>query len=77
MKSYVLDSDQDLASVIASVRGDVVHPALFYLALKYLIALGGDSVLWLKLLPAVFFDRPDPSARLLCLELKMRAQRST
>ncbi|HSO74095.1 MAG TPA: glycosyltransferase family 39 protein, partial [Blastocatellia bacterium] len=66
-------AEQDLGSVIASVRGDVVHPPLFYLALKYWIALGGNSVLWLKLLPVLFSIAGIPPLVLLCRELKMRA----
>ncbi len=66
-------ADQDLASLIASVRGDVVHPPLFYLALKFWIALGGTSILWLKLLPVLFSLAGIPPLVLLCRELKMRA----
>lgn len=66
-------ANQDLASVIASVRGDVVHPPLFYIALKYWIALGGSSILWLKLLPVLFSLAGILPFVLLCRELRMRA----
>jgi hypothetical protein len=66
-------ADQDLGSLIASVRGDVVHPPLFYIALKFWIALGGSSILWLKLLPVLFSFAAIPPLVLLCRELKMRA----
>jgi hypothetical protein len=66
-------ADQDLASLIASVRGDVVHPPLFYLALKFWIELGGSSILWLKLLPVLISLAGIPPLVLLCHELKMRA----
>lgn len=66
-------ADQDLASLIATVRGDVVHPPLFYLALKFWIALGGKSIVWLKLLPVLFSLAGIPPLLLLCRELKMRA----
>jgi uncharacterized membrane protein len=64
-------ADQDLGSLIASVSGDVVHPPLFYFALKCWIGLGGSSILWLKLLPALFSFAAIPSVLLLCRELKM------
>ncbi|MFY9610926.1 MAG: glycosyltransferase family 39 protein [Blastocatellia bacterium] len=66
-------ADQDLAGVIVSVRSDVVHPPLFYLALKLWIALGGSSILWLKLLPVLFSLGVILPLLLLCRELNMRA----
>jgi uncharacterized membrane protein len=33
---------------------DLIHPPLFYLVLKFWIAIGGEGMLWLRLLPVVF-----------------------
>lgn len=44
---------QDWRSLLESVVGDVVHPPLFYMLLKVWIGVGGQSLLWLKLLPAL------------------------
>ncbi|HWN98200.1 MAG TPA: hypothetical protein VNS63_02915 [Blastocatellia bacterium] len=65
-------ADQALPGLIDSVRGDVVHPPLFYLALKCWIAIGGRSILWLKLLPVVFSLAGIPVLVCLCRELRMR-----
>jgi 4-amino-4-deoxy-L-arabinose transferase-like glycosyltransferase len=35
------------------VAADLIHPPLFYALLKLWIALGGESLLWLRLLPAL------------------------
>jgi len=36
------------------VAADLIHPPLFYLLLKIWIAIGGESLVWLRLLPALF-----------------------
>jgi uncharacterized membrane protein len=36
------------------VAQDLIHPPLFYAVLKIWIAIGGESVLWLRLLPILF-----------------------
>lgn len=66
-------ADQGFGNVITSVASDVVHPPLFYLALKCWIALGGSSILWLKLLPVLFSFAVIPPLVLLCRELRMPA----
>src|SRR6266852_1795084 len=35
------------------VAADIIHPPLFYALLKVWIALGGESLLWLRLFPAL------------------------
>jgi hypothetical protein len=44
----------DWRGLISYVVADIVHPPLFYVLLKIWIALGGDSLLWLKLFPVLF-----------------------
>jgi uncharacterized membrane protein len=41
------------AGVLQFVAADLVHPPLFYLLLKTWIAIGGESLLWLRLFPAL------------------------
>ena len=36
------------------VINDIVHPPLFYILLKIWVLVGGDSLLWLKILPLAF-----------------------
>jgi len=44
---------QDWNGLFASVIGDVAHPPLYYALFKVWIDLGGQSLLWIKLLPAL------------------------
>jgi hypothetical protein len=44
---------QDWNGVFASVIGDVAHPPLYYALFKVWVDLGGQSLLWIKLLPAL------------------------
>ena len=62
---------QNWKSLIASVVGDVVHPPLFYALLKVWIELGGQSLLWLKLLPALLSIASIVPFILLCRELRL------
>ena len=41
------------SGLVRFVAADIVHPPLFYLLLKIWIAVGGESLLWLRLFPAV------------------------
>jgi len=66
-------SAQDWRSLFASVVGDVVHPPLFYVLLKLWIVIGGQSIFWIKLLPALFSIASVLPFVLLCRELKLRA----
>lgn len=60
LTSFCLDSDEifslltareNLGHLLQSVRADVVHPPLFYLLLWAWVKIGGESMLWLRLLP--------------------------
>src|ERR1700733_10783471 len=59
--TFCLDSDEiwSLTCARESWSGlfheagfDIVHPPLFYMLLKLWIAIGGSSLIWLRLLPA-------------------------
>ena len=64
-------SEQDWRSLFASVVGDVVHPPLFYMLLKLWIGIGGQSLQWVKLLPALFSIASIAPFFLLCRELNL------
>jgi len=40
-------------SLLQFVAADLVHPPLFYMLLKIWIGIGGESLLWLRLFPAI------------------------
>jgi hypothetical protein len=40
-------------SLLQFAAADLVHPPLFYILLKMWIGIGGDSLLWLRLFPAI------------------------
>ena len=44
----------DWTGLLGAAVRDAVHPPLFYLSLKAWIGLGGESELWLRLLPVLF-----------------------
>ena len=52
------------------VAQDLIHPPLFYILLKIWVAAGGDSLLWLRLFPAVMACAALVPLLLLCRELK-------
>jgi hypothetical protein len=64
-------SAQDWSTVLSSVIEDVVHPPLFYILLKLWIDIGGQSVLWIKLLPVLLSIVSIIPFLLLCRELKI------
>jgi len=41
------------ADMMRFVSADIIHPPLFYALLKIWISVGGDSLLWLRLFPAL------------------------
>src|SRR5829696_3395914 len=47
-------AEHDWSSLFSFVAKDLIHPPLFYLILKLWIAVGGESVFWLRLLPVAF-----------------------
>ncbi|HLL75241.1 MAG TPA: glycosyltransferase family 39 protein [Pyrinomonadaceae bacterium] len=53
---------------------DLVHPPLFYLLLKVWTAAGGESVWWLRLLPAVVSSLAAVPVALLARELRLPAR---
>ena len=53
------------------VAADIVHPPLFYLLLKIWIAIGGESLLWLRLLPALLAIATVIPFFFLCRELEL------
>lgn len=63
IRTFCLDSDEvfslscahgSWAALFQKAAFDLVHPPLFYILLKLWIAIGGDSLLWVRLLPALF-----------------------
>ena len=59
--------------MIAFLAKDIVHPPLFYVLLKLWMGIGGESLLWLKLFPALISFAMIVPFFLLCRELKLRA----
>jgi hypothetical protein len=60
LTAFCLDSDEifsllcaryNFGHLLQSVRADVVHPPLSYLLLWVWVRIGGESMLWLRLLP--------------------------
>src|ERR1051325_7526101 len=63
----------NLPELFRFVAADLIHPPLFYLLLKIWIALGGESLLWLRLLPALLAMASIFPFVLLCRELNVSA----
>jgi uncharacterized membrane protein len=57
-------------SLFKYVAQDLIHPPLFYAALKLWIGAGGESLLWLRMLPVVFSALAVVPFVYLCKELK-------
>ncbi|MGI8735583.1 MAG: glycosyltransferase family 39 protein [Pyrinomonadaceae bacterium] len=53
------------------VAADIIHPPLFYALLKVWIGIGGESLLWLRLLPVVFSVAAIVPLVLLARELRL------
>jgi hypothetical protein len=60
------------AELLRFVAADIIHPPLFYLLLKIWISLGGESLLWLRLLPALVSIAAIIPFVLLCRELELK-----
>ena len=60
----------DWSGLIRFVAADIIHPPLFYLLLKVWISIGGESLLWLRLLPALISIATLVPFLLLCRDLK-------
>ncbi|MEK6279236.1 MAG: hypothetical protein AABN95_02680 [Acidobacteriota bacterium] len=54
------------------VAADIIHPPLFYALLKAWISLGGESLGWLRSLPALIGIASIVPFTLLCRELKLK-----
>ena len=47
-------AEQSWRAILHFVALDLIHPPLFYIVLKVWIAIGGESLFWLRLLPVIF-----------------------
>src|SRR5215207_158297 len=59
------------------VAADLIHPPLFYALLKLWVAAGGESLLWLRLFPALTSFAAIVPFLLLARELRLRAEEAT
>src|SRR5215218_10711794 len=59
------------SSLFRFVAQDLIHPPLFYAALKLWISIGGESLMWLRLLPVLFAVLALVPFIYLCKELKL------
>ena len=60
------------SEILWFVAQDLIHPPLFYLLLKVWIAIGGESLFWLRSLPVVLSLFALWPFYLLCRELKLK-----
>jgi len=54
------------------VAADIIHPPLFYALLKAWIALGGESMIWLRLLPLILAILTLAPLHFLCREMNLK-----
>src|SRR5215213_10123158 len=59
------------SSIFTFIAADLIHPPLFYLILKLWISVGGENLLWLRLLPVLFSVLAVVPFLFLCRELKL------
>ncbi len=59
-------------SMFSFIALDLIHPPLFYVLLKIWIAVGGESLLWLRSFPVVFSVLAVFPFLMQCRELKLR-----
>jgi uncharacterized membrane protein len=64
-------------SLLQFVAADLVHPPLFYILLKLWIGIGGESLLWLRLFPAIVSIAAIAPIVLLARELNLSAAETT
>jgi uncharacterized membrane protein len=64
-------ASQDWNGLFASVVGDVAHPPLYYALLKVWVDIGGQSLWWIKLLPALISIATVFPFLFLCRELNL------
>jgi uncharacterized membrane protein len=60
------------AKLAVDAARDSVHPPTFYYLLKLWVSLGGESLLWVRTLPAIFSVLSLLPLVLLCRELRLR-----
>lgn len=63
---------QSWAELIKFVAADIIHPPLFYAVLKVWIGVGGESLIWLRLLPVLFAIATIAPFYFLCRELDLK-----
>lgn len=82
LTSFCLDSDEifsllcardKLGHLFQSVQADVVHPPLFYLLLWIWVRIGGQSMLWLRLLPFLLSVSALPLVWIVFRQLRLNA----
>jgi uncharacterized membrane protein len=66
-------AEHSWATILPFTAADLVHPPLFYLLLKMWIGIGGESLLWLRLFPAIVSIAAIAPILLLACELKLSA----
>ncbi|MEP7074787.1 MAG: glycosyltransferase family 39 protein [Acidobacteriota bacterium] len=62
-------AEHSWSSLFAFVARDMIHPPLFYAALKIWIAVGGEGLFWLRLLPVLLAAIAVIPFLLLCKEI--------
>lgn|GEM_PF-2551577 len=81
LAAICLDGDEIFSVLVArgswikltvDAARDSVHPPAFYYLVKLWMSLGGDSLLWLRTLPALFSVAALAPLVLLCRELRLR-----
>ena len=63
---------QPWAEMFKFVAADIIHPPLFYAVLKLWIGLGGESLVWLRLLSVLLAVATVPPFYFLCRELNLK-----
>ena len=65
------------AGLLQFAAADLVHPPLFYILLKTWIGIGGESLLWLRLFPAIISIAAIGPILLMTRELNLSAAETT
>ena len=64
-------AEHDWQNLFRFVAQDLIHPPLFYVLLKIWIAIGGESLLWLRLFSVLFSTAALIPFYLFCRQLKL------
>jgi uncharacterized membrane protein len=70
-------AEHSWASLLHFAAADLVHPPLFYVLLKTWIGIGGESLLWLRLFPAIVSIAAIVPILLIARELTLSAAETT